>query len=177
MPLHPAARTAAHPHAPVDPGLARLLARGVAITALSGIALVHLVQLPDTAHAMPGLAVLFGLLALTVAGLASALVHSDTPRLWQATALTSAAALVGYVLTRSTAVPLDNGDVGNWLEPLGLAALFIETALLALCCYRLRLGQTASTKPHSAQIAAMAVRNADEPGSPAAAHADRAPRR
>ncbi|WP_052442819.1 hypothetical protein [Streptacidiphilus neutrinimicus] len=121
-------------------GSAALLARGVAIVALAGTALVHLVQLPDTAHQMPGLAVLFAGLALTAAGLAVALVRTDSPRLWQATALTAGAALGGYVLTRSTAVPFDNGDVGNWLEPLGLAALFIEGALLALCCFRLRLG-------------------------------------
>jgi hypothetical protein len=176
MHFQPAPRTASHTHGPVDPGLTRLLARGAAITALIGIALAHLVQLPGTAHQMPGLAVLFGLLTLTAAALASALVHADDRRLWQAAALTSAAALAGYVLTRSIAMPLDNGDVGNWLEPLGLVALFTETALLALCCYRLRLGPTAAT-PGSAQITATAGRGADEPGSPAAARADRAPRR
>jgi hypothetical protein len=30
------------------------------------------------------------------------------------------------VLTRSIALPGDLGDRGNWLEPLGLAALIIE---------------------------------------------------
>jgi hypothetical protein len=135
----PTARTA-----PAGPGFPQLLVRGVAVVALAGVALVHLVQLPDTAHQMPGLAVLFGALSLATAGLGAALVRADSRRLWLAAALTATAALGGYVLTRTTAVPFDNGDVGNWLEPLGLAALFVEGALLVLCCYRLRLGAPAS---------------------------------
>jgi hypothetical protein len=35
------------------------------------------------------------------------------------------------------AVPFDNGDVGNWLEPLGLVALFAEVAFVTLTNYAL----------------------------------------
>jgi hypothetical protein len=176
MHLQPAPRTASRPHEPVDPGLTRILARGVAITALTGIALVHLVQLPDTAHQMPGLAVLFGLLTLTTAALASALVHSDNQRVWQVAALTSTAALAGYILTRSAAMPLDNGDVGNWLEPLGLVALFIEAALLALCCYRLRPGPSTFAASGTARMTTKSQGDIAQPASTVAALSERAPR-
>jgi hypothetical protein len=176
MHLQPALRTVSHAHEPVDPGLARILARGVAITGLTGIALVHLVQLPDTANQMPGLAVLFGLLTITAAVLASALVHSDNQRVWQAAALTSGAALAGYILTRSAAMPLDNGDVGNWLEPLGLVALFVESALLALCCYRLRLGSTASFARGATRSNAVTGRGIAESANTVAARTEPAPR-
>jgi len=51
---------------------------------------------------------------------------------WHASALTAFGAIAGYVLTRSVAVPFDTADVGNWLEPLGLVALYTELAVLAL---------------------------------------------
>jgi hypothetical protein len=38
----------------------------------------------------------------------------------------------GYVLTRSVPVPGDAGDVGNWLEPLGVASLAIEAVVVIL---------------------------------------------
>jgi hypothetical protein len=122
----------------VDPDLRRLLTRGVAVVALAGVALVHLVQIPDTAGQTTSLAVLFGALVLGAALVAAALLHTDHPLLWYAAALTAIGPIAGYVLTRSAAMPFDNGDVGNWTEPLGLAALFIEAGLLGLCVYRLR---------------------------------------
>ena len=38
----------------------------------------------------------------------------------------------GYVLTRSVPRPDDPHDVGNWLEPLGMAALITEGIVVAL---------------------------------------------
>ncbi|MGH3853677.1 MAG: hypothetical protein ACRDR6_09275 [Pseudonocardiaceae bacterium] len=117
---------------------ARLLAQGLAVTALTGIALVHLVQLPDAWRQMPGLAALFTLLIIASAAVASLLLHTDHRRLWRAAALIAVGSIGGYLLTRGVAVPFDRDDVGNWLEPLGLVALFIEASLLALCGYTLR---------------------------------------
>ena len=116
----------------------RLLTRALAIAALLAIALVHLVQLPDTFRQTPGLGALFTALVLGATLIAAALLHLDHHLLWHAAALTAASAIGGYVLTRSVAVPFDTADVGNWLEPLGLVALFLESSLLALYGYRLR---------------------------------------
>ena len=114
----------------------RLLARAVAIAALSGIALIHLVEIPGAFGQMPVLCGMFAALTVAAALVAGALVHADNPLLWLAAGLTAAGATGGYVLTRLVAVPFDNGDVGNWLEPLGLVSLFVQTGLLTLCAYR-----------------------------------------
>jgi hypothetical protein len=52
-----------------------------------------------------------------------------------ASAAVCGAAIVGYAFTRITSTPLDSQDVGNWACMLGLAALFVETTLLALSAY------------------------------------------
>jgi len=49
-----------------------------------------------------------------------------------AAAFLAAGAAVGYVLSRSTGLPQASGDIGNWTEPLGLASLFVEGAVVAV---------------------------------------------
>jgi hypothetical protein len=44
----------------------------------------------------------------------------------------AASAAVGYVLSRTTGLPGATGDIGNWIEPLGLASLFVEGSVIAL---------------------------------------------
>jgi hypothetical protein len=109
-----------HPAHPLDGYARRLLTRGLAVVGLAGIAVVHLVELPDTWRETVGLGVLFALLVVAAAAAAAGLLHTDTTRVWQASAIVPAASIAGYILTRSFAVPFDR-DVGDWLEPLGLA--------------------------------------------------------
>ena len=118
--------------------LAALLTRGTVIAALVAIALVHVVQLPDTYRQTPGLGVLFTALVLTCFTIAGALLHLERRILWYAAGATAAATIGGYVMTRAVAVPFDRQDVGNWLEPIGLVALFLEAGVVVLCVYRLR---------------------------------------
>src|SRR4051795_849372 len=125
-----------------------LLIRGLAVGGLVGITLCHLVQLPDTFRDSPALGWLFAALSLVAALLAAGLVHADHRLLWSLAGLTAAGALAGYVLTRMVALPFDTDDVGNWLEPLGLVALFVEGGLLGLCIYRL----TAPWQPRTGVI-------------------------
>jgi hypothetical protein len=40
--------------------------------------------------------------------------------------------IVGYLLTRSTGLPGNTDDKGNWTEPLGLLSLAVEGVLLVL---------------------------------------------
>lgn len=51
---------------------------------------------------------------------------------WQFSGLICFSAAAGYILTRSVAVPGDTADRGNWLEPLGVAALFTEGIVIIL---------------------------------------------
>jgi hypothetical protein len=55
--------------------------------------------------------------------------------------LIGAGAIAGYVFTRVLSTPFDNQDVGNWSCMLGLAALFVETSLLAFSGYALSGGR------------------------------------
>jgi hypothetical protein len=50
-------------------------------------------------------------------------------------AILGVGAMVAYAFTRVVSTPLDNQDVGNWACTLGMAALFLEAALVALSAY------------------------------------------
>jgi hypothetical protein len=52
----------------------------------------------------------------------------------------AASAALGYVLSRTTGLPNANGDIGNWTEPLGLASMFVEGALIAVATTAYVLG-------------------------------------
>lgn len=135
---HPAAThvpaTRTH-RVPAAPDGARLLGRALVIIGLAAIAVVHLAELPDTWRETPGLGAMFAVLVIAAAINAAALVHHDHSRMFLAAGLVALAPVGGYLLTRSLAVPFDRGDVGNWLEPSVLVALFIEVCVLALCSY------------------------------------------
>jgi hypothetical protein len=51
---------------------------------------------------------------------------------WLAAAAVAFGPLVGYVLSRGPGLPAYTDDRGNWTEPLGLASLAVEGALLLL---------------------------------------------
>lgn len=135
----------------------RLLARGLAIAALTGVAVIHLVEIPGAAGQMRVLCAMFVALTAGAALVAAALVHVDRAVLWVGAALVAAGATGGYVLTRLVAVPFDTGDVGNWLEPLGLVSLFVQAGLLVLCGYRLLALRDSAGGVGQASVASLAV--------------------
>lgn len=51
---------------------------------------------------------------------------------WVAAALVGAGPFIGYVLTRTTGLPGDSDDIGNWGETLGLVSLVVEGLLVLL---------------------------------------------
>ena len=130
---------ASHPyHVPQPLDGSRVLARGLGIIGLGAIAVVHIAELPDTWRQTPGLGAMFAVLALAASLNAIALLHADGSRVWQVAGLVALAPIGGYLLTRSVAVPFDRDDVGNWLEPSVLVAVFVEFSVLALCSHTLR---------------------------------------
>jgi hypothetical protein len=40
--------------------------------------------------------------------------------------------IVFYVLDRTVGLPNASGDIGNWVEPLGLASLVVEGFVVAI---------------------------------------------
>lgn len=120
---------------------------------LTGIGLIHLLDLQSKFEETPYMAWMYIGLIVGALAVAGELIRSGDRRAWLAGAVLAAGAIVGFTLTRTVGLPQANGDVGNWLEPLGLASLYVEGAYLALTA--LLLGARARTDgaPNSAGLA------------------------
>jgi hypothetical protein len=117
-------------------GLARDVAtRATAVVGLAGIALIHLLDSIGKWGETRYLFWMYVALKLGSLALGGLLLHSRDRRLWLATGGLAASAILGFVLSRTTGLPAARGDIGNWTEPLGLAALFVEGAVLAVSGY------------------------------------------
>jgi hypothetical protein len=112
---------------PADPAV-----RASAAIGLISIGIIHALEIQGQLSGAVWLAVGFSLLAVVAPIVGLWLLARPSLGAWQFGGLTSAAALGGYILTRSIPVPGDSGDVGNWLEPLGLAAIIAEGVVLIL---------------------------------------------
>jgi len=116
-----------------------VIARAVGAVALATLALIHVVDLPGTLGPLPLIgAGYLGIIAaaVVVGGIMIARSHR---LVWAAAGGLAAAAMGGYVLTRTIGGFLgDHGDVGNWRCPLGLAALSVETVLILLAAWQAR---------------------------------------
>jgi hypothetical protein len=106
--------------------------RATGILSLLAIGAIHFLQIVPTFQATPLLGVAFLVLIAACLAVAARLAAHSDHRAWVASALVAAAAIGGYLFTRAVSTPVDNQDLGNWSCMLGLAALFVETTLLAL---------------------------------------------
>ncbi|MGI8532044.1 MAG: hypothetical protein ACR2KN_03495 [Geodermatophilaceae bacterium] len=115
----------------------KALRRTAAVAAVVAGA-VHIPVTPEHLREAPYMGVMF--LALTVAclGLAVGLWFSESTTVVAAAGMVCGAAIVGYVLTRTVAFPQLADDVGNWLEPLGVAAIPSEAVVVASCVVLVR---------------------------------------
>jgi len=108
------------------------IVRTLAVLGLAGVALIHLLDAHDTFVAAPYKGWLYiGLIVGSVATAGVLARHSD-PRAWLAALLLSLGALVAFVYSRTVGLPDGADDIGNWWEPLGLASMFVEAALVLL---------------------------------------------
>ena len=118
--------------------LAREIAmRTVAAVGLAGIALIHLLDALGKFQETPYMGWMYVGLMISCLAAAGTLLYANAREAWLATLALPASAIVGFVLTRTTGLPQAHGDVGNWSEPLGLAALFVEGAVIAVAGYAL----------------------------------------
>jgi hypothetical protein len=108
------------------------VARAAAVVALAGVALIHLIDAPNTFPVVPYIGSLYVALITGSMLTAGALIRASNTRVWLAAALLPLGAIVGFTLTRTVGLPGDTGDIGNWSEPLGMASLFVEGSLVAL---------------------------------------------
>jgi Na+/proline symporter len=120
---------AAHPAPDV---LRDAIARAVAVVGLAGFALIHLLDLPDTMSGSLLIGWLYIAAIVGAIGLAGALVLTSDTRVWLAAAGLVTSVIVAYVLSRTTGIPQDTDDIGNWGQSLGIAMLFVGGSLLSL---------------------------------------------
>jgi hypothetical protein len=114
-----------------------LLRRGLGAAGLLGIALIHVLDLPGKLEETPYLGV--GYIALIAGCLLAAewLVRRESIVGWLLGGGLAAATLLGYGVNRTIGLPGATDDIGNWLEPLGLASLFVEALVVLLAALAL----------------------------------------
>jgi hypothetical protein len=110
------------------------VARAVGALALAALAVIHVVDLPATLGPTPLVGIgYFGIIVAAV--LTGGVMISRSHWLaWAAAGGVAAAAMGGYVLTRSVPGGFlgDHADFGNWRCPLGMTALSVETLIILL---------------------------------------------
>ena len=121
--------------------------RATGVVALLAIGTIHFLQIVPTFQETPLLGLAYLALIAASVIVAAWLVVANDARAWAAAGLISAAVLVGYAFTRLVGTTFDNQDVGNWACTLGLASIFVETALLALSGAALALDKAKASEP------------------------------
>jgi hypothetical protein len=100
--------------------------RAVTVIGLIAVGIIHSLEIPGQVSGAVWLTIGFCLLAVVAPGAGLWVLLRPSLLAWEFTGAVCALAAAGYALTRSVPVPGDAGDVGNWLEPLGVAALITE---------------------------------------------------
>ncbi len=104
--------------------------RAVAVIGLMAVGIIHALEIQGQLSGAVWLAVSFCLLAVTAPVCGLWLLARPGRLPWVAGGLICLSTAIGYVLTRSTGMPGDSRDVGNWLEPLGITSLIIEAIVV-----------------------------------------------
>ena len=136
-----------------------LIARAIAVIGLLGIALIHLLDLQGKLEETPYLGIAYIVLIVGCVAVAGMLLHDATRTAWTLAFAFSLATLIGYVVNRTVGMPHATEDIGNWLEPLGLASLFVETCVVLVSGYALGV-LTPSTASHSSSRSNRTMRTA-----------------
>lgn len=120
------------------PALGReLVARAAAVVGLAGVALIHLLDAIGKFQEAPYMGWMYVGLMLSCLAAAAVLMHANVREAWLAALVLPATAIAGFTLTRTIGLPQASEDIGNWSEPLGLAALFVEAVVIAVAAYAL----------------------------------------
>ena len=110
----------------------QIVARAVAVVGLAGLGVIHLLDGIGKFTETPYMGWMYVGLIIASLATAGALIWGNIREAWIAAILLPLSAMVGYTLTRTTGLPQATGDIGNWAEPLGLAALFVEGCLVVV---------------------------------------------
>lgn len=126
----PESRAAQAPAGAVPEG--EKIARGVGAIGLAGVGLIHLLDVVDKFHETAYIGVLYVLLIAASLLAARQLIMVGDRRSWLTAGALAGATLLAYSVSRTVGLPASTDDIGNWAEPLGLASLFVEGAVVLL---------------------------------------------
>jgi hypothetical protein len=104
----------------------RVMTAGAVVLGLAGIIAIHVMDLQGKLEETPYLAAGYVAVCLIAGFLIVRMVSGPSRRDFLASAALSAAVFGGYVVNRTVGMPGAMGDIGNWMEPLGLLSLVIE---------------------------------------------------
>jgi hypothetical protein len=137
------ARSLAMPvtHAAIDDAVSRT----VAIAGLMGVAVIHVLQLPDAFSETFYLGLLFVGAVVGAVLVAAALTRMSSRDVWTAAAALPALILLGYLLSRTTGLPDATNDVGEWDEPLGLVSMVAEGLVVCVSGAVLAAGRASTS--------------------------------
>lgn len=106
--------------------------RWPAAAALSATAAIHIALVPAHLREAPYAGALFIALAASAVLVAVLLLAAGDRPAWWAAAGLSAGALGAYAASRSIGLPSMSDDIGDWLNPLGVAAGAAELAVVVI---------------------------------------------
>jgi hypothetical protein len=123
------------------------------IVGLIGIALIHVVDLGDKMAEAPYLGVAY---LGVIAGCAAAvfLLARRNPRGFMVGGRLAAASFIAYNASRTTGLPGTTDDINNWFEPLGVSALIVESAVVALSATALTMARSRKRRLESSLTSA-----------------------
>jgi hypothetical protein len=111
---------------------AEKIARGVGAAGILGVGLIHVLDVVDKFDETAYIGVLYVALIAGCVFAARHLVMVGDRRSWLLAGGLAAATFAAYALSRTVGLPAASDDIGNWAEPLGLASLFVEGAVVLL---------------------------------------------
>jgi len=107
------------------------LSRRVAVgLGLATVAAIHILDLPGKLAETPYLGVMYIVLIIAAFVLTERLFVVGSRLDFIAAAALSAVVIVAFTINRTVGMPGATGDIGNWLEPLGLLSLVVEAFVL-----------------------------------------------
>ena len=106
--------------------------RWPAALALGATAAIHLALAPAHLREAPYAGVLFIALSASALIVAALVVAAGDRLAWSAAAGLCGAAAAGYAASRSVGLPAMSDDIGDWINPLGVAAVACEAAVIAI---------------------------------------------
>ena len=126
------------------------LARGAGVIALAAVAVIHVLDLPDTLPDMPLIGAGYFVLIAAALAASTLLMTVPGPRIWMLADLIGTGAITAYVLSRTIGLPTDTEDIGNWNCALGIAALSTETLVVLLAAWRMQPRRSRQAAAHQA---------------------------